>query len=48
MSGVLVVLLPVLDGMVENLTSVDSALPFGLRSTPKVFNVVADGLKWVI
>ena len=26
----------------------DSALPFGLRSAPKVFNAVADGLEWVI
>ena len=26
----------------------DSALPFSLRSAPKVFNAVADGLEWVI
>lgn len=26
----------------------DSALPFGLRLAPKVFNAVADGLEWVI
>ena len=26
----------------------DSALPFGLRSAPKAFNAVADGLEWVI
>ena len=25
----------------------DSTLPFGLRSAPKVFNAVADGLEWV-
>ena len=26
---------------------VDSALPFGLRSAPKLFNVVADCLQWI-
>lgn len=26
---------------------VDSMLPFGLRSAPKVFNAVADALNWV-
>ena len=25
---------------------VDAALPFGLRSAPKIFNAVADGLEW--
>ncbi len=27
---------------------VDSALPFGLRSTPKSFTAVADGLEWIL
>ena len=27
---------------------VDSALPFGLRSAPKIFNAVADGLMWIL
>ena len=27
---------------------VDSALPFGLRSAPKVFTAVADGLEWIL
>ena len=26
---------------------VDTALPFGLRSAPKIFNAVADGLQWI-
>ena len=26
----------------------DTKLPFGLRSAPKMFNVVADGLEWCI
>ena len=26
---------------------VDTALPFGLRSTPKVFNVLAHCLQWI-
>ena len=27
---------------------VDNALPFGLRSAPKIFNAIADALQWVI
>lgn len=27
---------------------VDAALPFGLRSAPKVFSAVADGLEWIL
>ncbi len=27
---------------------VDSALPFGLRSAPKIFNAIADALQWLI
>ena len=27
---------------------VDAALPFGLRSAPKIFNAVADGLMWIM
>ena len=29
-------------------TVVDRALPFGLRSAPKIFNAVADGLSWAL
>ena len=28
-------------------TYVDTALPFGLRSAPKIFNAVADALQWI-
>ena len=27
---------------------IDTALPFGLRSAPKIFNAVADGLLWIM
>lgn len=27
---------------------VDPMLPFGLRSAPKIFNVVADALEWYL
>ena len=27
---------------------VDATLPFGLRSAPKIFNAVADGLQWIL
>ena len=27
---------------------VDTCLPFGLRSAPKIFTAVADGLEWVV
>ena len=26
----------------------DTALPVGLRSAPKVFNVVADAIEWIV
>ena len=26
----------------------DAMLPFGLRSAPKIFNAVADGLEWIL
>ena len=31
------------DGVYAN-----AALPFGLRSAPKIFNAVADGVTWVL
>ena len=27
---------------------IDTALPFGLRSAPKIFTAVADGLQWIL
>ena len=27
---------------------IDTALPFGLRSAPKIFTAVADGLRWIL
>ena len=27
---------------------IDTVLPFGLRSAPKIFNSIADGLEWVM
>ncbi len=32
----------------EGQVFLDTALPFGLRSAPKIFNAVADGLHWVL
>ena len=32
----------------ENSVFVDRALPFGLRSAPKIFNAVADALEWIM
>ena len=32
----------------EGQVYVDAALPFGLRSAPKVFNALADGLEWIV
>ncbi len=32
----------------EGKTFIDHALPFGLRSAPKIFNAVADGLTWAL
>ena len=31
----------------NDLSFVDAALPFGLRSAPKIFNAVADALQWI-
>ena len=36
-------------GMVwEGVLFVDTALPFGLRSAPKLFNAVADAVEWIL
>ena len=36
-------------GMVwEGALFVDTALPFGLRSAPKLFNAVADAMEWIL
>ena len=32
----------------EGARYVDSTLPFGLRSAPKIFSAVADGLEWIL
>ena len=35
--------------MIDNFWAcIDCALPFGLRSAPKIFNAVADALQWII
>ena len=34
--------------MWNNQLFVDTVLPFGLRSAPKIFSVVADALKWIL
>ena len=34
-------------GMRREKTNIDLALPFGLRSAPKVFNAVADAMQWI-
>ena len=31
----------------DNLIFVDTCLPFGLRSAPKLFNILADLLQWI-
>ena len=33
--------------MWDNQLYIDTTLPFGLRSAPKIFNAVADGLQWI-
>lgn len=33
--------------MWEGKLYIDTVLPFGLRSAPKIFNAIADGLQWV-
>ena len=32
----------------EGKTYIDSSLPFGLRSAPKIFNMLADALEWIL
>ena len=32
----------------RNSVFIDTILPFGLRSAPKIFNALADGLEWVV
>lgn len=32
----------------RNSVFIDTVLPFGLRSAPKIFNALADGLEWVV
>ncbi len=32
----------------QGLTYIDGVLPFGLRSTPKIFNTVTDLLQWIL
>ena len=32
----------------EGVTYLDGALPFGLRSAPKIFSALADGLMWIL
>ena len=32
----------------EGVTYTDMALPFGLRSAPKIFSAVADALQWIL
>ena len=39
---------PLLEMTWEGRTFCDRALPFGLRSTPKLFTAVADGLSWAL
>ena len=38
---------PLLGMLWEDQLYVDAALPFGLRSAPKLFNAVADALEWI-
>ena len=32
----------------ENALYIDTALPFGLRSAPKIFNALADAVEWIL
>ena len=32
----------------RNSVFIDTVLPFGLRSAPKIFNTLTDGLEWVV
>ena len=34
--------------MWENALYIDTALPFGLRSAPKILNVLADAIEWML
>ena len=38
---------PLLGMRWEDQVYIDAALPFGLRSAPKLFNALADGLEWI-
>ena len=39
---------PLLGVQWRGITYTDSALPFGLRSAPKIFSAVADALQWIL
>ena len=39
---------PLLGMMWENNLYIDTALPFGLRSAPKIFTAVADAAEWIV
>ena len=39
---------PLLEMMWKGRLYVDTSLPFGLRSAPKLFNALADGLSWIL
>ena len=39
---------PLLGMQFDGLLFIDSVLPFGLRSAPKIFNALADALEWTI
>ena len=39
---------PLLGVSWENSIYIDKALPFGLRSAPKIFSAVADAIQWIL
>ena len=39
---------PLLGVSWQNLIYIDKALPFGLRSAPKIFSAVADAIQWIL
>ena len=39
---------PLLGMQFDGLLFIDSVLPFGLRSAPKIFNALADAVEWTI
>ena len=39
---------PLLGVQWNDCTYLDKMLPFGLRSVPKIFSAVADGLQWIL